>query len=289
MRLQEKHMGWGHWLYRKVISRPTPQSTLFYPTSTLQYHSDSLLNWVKTTHRISVVPESTLISHFESRSKSSRDLQVVLTDLQLRNLASLYEIQAGRHSIKAVKFAIFPGVKMNVNEHDLAFLTTQTALQDIAEYIKQIEEKREKCHKDVLKLLRIREKQKALEMLKQEKQLDKCVADLYLKRTKIDQVVLDLVETEANLSTFAALKAAVGGQKSQGISVDEVEKLAEEIEEQRYLAAEVSGVIAPRDLAEEAALEEELNQLSPVRAEDMTLPEIPSNPLPVSERREVLL
>jgi hypothetical protein len=164
------------------------------------------------------------------------------------------------------------------------------ALQELNEYVKKVEESREKCHKDILKLLKMREKQRALEVLKQEKQLDKCLADLYQKRIKIDSVVLDLVEAEANLSTFSALKAAANGQKSHQISLEEVEKLADDIEEQRALSAELTAVIAPRNWEEEAELEEELRGLEPEEVvEDLQLPEVPNHPIRVEKRGQVVL
>jgi len=287
-RLEERGMGWGRWVYRKVRGRPERRSKVFYQCKVLEELCRWTVEWVKDTYKSSVVPESALIQHFQSNGRSERDLKLVLTQLQISNLASLHQIQAGRHVIPAVKFVIWPGAETNVNERDVAFLTAQLALRELGEFVRKVEESREKCHKNVLKLLKMKEKTQALEMLKQEKQLDKSLADLYQKRTKIDSVLLSLVEAEANLSTFSALKAAANGQKWQQVSLEEVESLAEDFEDQRVLASELTAVLAPRDLAEEAELEAELQALEPETGQ-VQLPEVPSHPVRVERRAQVVV
>lgn len=288
-RLEEKTMGWGRWLYRKVRGKPVRHSQLFYPCKLLQDVCKATVEWVKDTYKSSVVPESALIEYFQSIGRSERDLKLVLTQLQISNLASLHQIQAGRHIIPAVKFALGPGAQTNVNERDVAFLTSQLALQELGDFVRKVEESREKCHGNVLKLLKMREKSQALEMLKQEKQLDKCLADLYQKRIKIDSVMLALVEAEANLSTFSALKAASNGQKYEQISLEEVERLAEDLEDQRALSSELTTVLAPRDAAEEEELEAELQALEPAPELEVQLPQVPSHPIRVERRVQVVI
>lgn len=124
-------------------------------------------------------------------------------------------------------------------------------------------------------------------MLKRLKTLEALLDKLYQQRQQVDAQLLSVLDSQSTIAVVSAFRAVANQRPA--ISLEEVQKLRDSIEEQRQVSAEIAQEIAPSDEQEAAELMRELDQLEASELE--ALPEVPKAPLVVKktqvERRTI--
>ncbi|XP_056128392.1 charged multivesicular body protein 6 isoform X1 [Rhinichthys klamathensis goyatoka] len=179
-----------------------------------------------------------------------------------------------------------------VTEQDRAILQLKQQRDKLKQYQKKITLQLEKERRLAKLLLKDGKKERALLLLKKKRYQDLLLDKTEIQIANLERVVQDIEFAQIEVKVIEGLKAGNDCLKQihEVMSIEEVERILEEtqeaIEYQKQIDELLAGWLTPED---EDAVLAELEAIT--QGEDITLPELPTDPLPAvptgeTERKE---
>ncbi|XP_026056360.1 charged multivesicular body protein 6-like [Carassius auratus] len=184
-------------------------------------------------------------------------------------------------------------VTSRVTDQDRAILQLKQQRDKLKQYQKKITLQLEKERRLAKQLLKDGRKERALLLLKKKRYQDQLLDKTEVQISNLERMVQDIEFAQIEIKVIEGLKAGNDclKQMHEVMSIEEVERILEEtqeaIEYQKQIDELLAGSLTPED---EDAVLAELEAI--IQGEDITLPELPTDPLPAvpkgeTERKEV--
>ncbi|XP_016371662.1 charged multivesicular body protein 6-like [Sinocyclocheilus rhinocerous] len=183
-------------------------------------------------------------------------------------------------------------VTSRVTDQDRAILQLKQQRDKLKQYQKKIPLQLEKERHLAKQLLKDGKKERALLLLKKKRYQDQLLDKTDIQIANLERMVQDIVFAQIEIKVIEGLKAGNDclKQMHEVMSIEEVERILEEtqeaIEYQKQIDELLAGFLTAED---EDAVLAELETIT--QGQDITLPELPTDPLPAvptgeTERKE---
>ncbi|KAK7168258.1 hypothetical protein R3I94_002340 [Phoxinus phoxinus] len=182
-----------------------------------------------------------------------------------------------------------------VTEQDRAILQLKQQRDKLKQYQKRITSQLEKERRLAKLLLQDGKKERALLLLKKKRYQDLLLDKTEIQIANLERMVQDIEFAQIEVKVIEGLKAGNDCLKQihEVMSIEEVERILEETQEAIEYQKQIDDLLAGwLTLEDEDAVLAELEAIT--QGEDITLPELPTDPLPAvptgeTERKEGLL
>jgi hypothetical protein len=240
---------------------------IFINYQMFQNHCDDILNFLTEILR-EKDHEVILKSEFNQNLLENNNIRFgnQYLDLCLKYLVGIKRIALFKVEIKGLSYDCIKLLKFpndTVTNKDFTIINILISIENLNKVIEDTEKKILFNRNKAKEYLKMKNKDGAREYLKKAKIYVKVNQNYTNMVSTLEQKILDLKEMETNISTKNILNEAIKVSKDLGINLDDYDKMAEDLKEQKNNQIEVNNIIqnAANENIDEEEIEGELEQL----------------------------
>ena len=240
---------------------------IFINYQMFQNHCDDILNFLTEILR-EKDHEVILKSEFNQNLLENNNIRFgnQYLDLCLKYLVGIKRIALFKVEIKGLSYDCIKLLKFpndTVTNKDFTIINILISIENLNKVIEDTEKKILFNRNKAKEYLKMKNKDGAREYLKKAKIYVKVNQNYTNMVSTLEQKILDLKEMETNISTKNILNEAIKVSKDLGINLDDFDKMADDLKEQKNNQIEVNNIIqnAANENIDEEEIEGELEQL----------------------------
>lgn len=277
---KEDSQYWGYWLKKTIkgMNKTKKEARKIACIEKLNAYTEKIYNLCQECERFTFT-KAELGKYLKV---SEFDIDVLVNFLILGGNALSFVENKGKNFVQLVKIKEKHEKEVRIKPEDSAMVSLNLTLLDIDKKVQELNESISVAHGQILKELKIQNRNSAKHFLLRKKMLSQKVEELLGARFNIEQQLLMIKQSLTNKEVFSTLKTTNQVLKQISPNLDEVNQVIEETKNNLDLTSEISETVS-------ANYSEDISEDILHEFEALDLEELPSVPTTKLKQKPISL